>query len=147
MEILYLLLALGAGLLMPVQAGVNAELSAKIGGPFLAALVSFLVGTLALAGVTVIFRLPLPTLSTALSVPAWKWCGGFLGALFVTSTIFLAPKLGAVTLLALLVSGQMLASLVLDHFGWLGYPEHLISVPRVLGVLFLLVGVILVQKF
>jgi transporter family-2 protein len=70
-----------------------------------------------------------------------------LGALFVTSTIFLAPKLGAVTLLALLVSGQMLASLVLDHFGWLGYPEHLISIPRVLGVLFLLVGVILVQKF
>ncbi|MFP4657635.1 MAG: DMT family transporter, partial [Desulfonatronovibrionaceae bacterium] len=147
MEILLLLFALGAGILMPVQAGVNAELSAQIGGPLQAALVSFVVGTLTLVGAVILLRLYLPDPGTFFSVPVWKWCGGFLGALFVTATIFLAPRLGAVTLLALLVTGQMSASLILDHFGWLGYPEHAISVPRVLGVAFLLTGVVLVQKF
>lgn len=147
MDFLYLFLALGAGLLMPVQAGVNAQLSEHVGGSLTAALISFVIGTTALLAVSFLLRLPMPGIAAAASIPLWKWCGGFLGALFVTATIFLAPKLGAVTLLALLVSGQMVASLILDHFGWLGYPIHSVSMPRVMGVLFLLAGVILIQKF
>ncbi len=147
MKLLLLLFALAAGLLMPVQAGVNAKLSQEVGGPVVAALISFTVGTLVLGAASIALRLPIPDLPTAVSIPAWKWCGGFLGALFVSTTIFLAPKLGAVTLLALLVTGQMCASLVLDHFGWLGYPVHSISIPRIVGILFLLAGVVMVQKF
>ena len=144
--ILLLLLALAAGVLLPVQAGVNAQLRSVVGSPLTAALVSFLVGTAGLGTAAVIFRAP-TTLRAAWAVaPWWLWVGGLIGALYVVATIVLAPRLGAATLVAAVVAGQMIASLLLDHYGLLGFPTHSLNGLRVLGAALVIVGVILVQR-
>ncbi len=147
MKLFYLLLALAAGVMMPVQAGINALLGNQLKTPFLAAFVSFSVGTIALAGLCFLLRVPLPGTGLVSRLPLWMWTGGLMGAFFVTTTIILAPRLGAVALLASLVAAQMAASLILDHFGLIGYPLKPVNMWRVTGVVFLIMGVFLVHKF
>jgi transporter family-2 protein len=142
-----MLLALLAGIFIPTQAGINAQLTHWTKSPVLSSTVSFAVGTLVLVVYSAIMRLPLPALSTAGAHPWWVWTGGALGAYFVASTIFLAPKLGATTMVALLLAGQMIASLAFDHFGLLGYPVHPVSLGRIAGVLMIAGGVLLVKNF
>lgn len=141
------LLALAAGCCIPVQAGINAQLNLWTRSPVLAAAISFAVGTLALFGYALAARIPFPAPSHFAAAPWWVWVGGFLGAYFVFSTVVLAPKIGATSMLALILAGQMLASLVLDHFGWLGYPTQPISLLRILGALLIGAGVYLVRFF
>ncbi len=131
---------------MPVQAGINAILGSHLKSPFLAALVSFSIGTIALTFLCLMLRTPLPGAGTLSKIPLWMWTGGLMGAFFVTSTIILAPKLGAVVLLATLIAAQMTASLILDHFGLIGYPVQPLNLWRIMGVVFLVLGVFLVQK-
>ncbi|WP_291322728.1 DMT family transporter [Desulfonatronospira sp.] len=147
MKILYLLLALTAGIMMPLQAGINALLGAQIKSPILAAAVSFTVGAAFLVVLCMLLRIPVPALSAWGKLPLWMWTGGLLGAFFVTTTIILAPKLGAVTLLASLIAAQMTASIILDHYGLIGYPVQPVNTGRILGVIFLVLGVILVQRY
>jgi transporter family-2 protein len=144
--ILLLLLALVAGVLLPVQAGVNAQLRSDVGSPLTAALVSFLVGTAGLVTAVVIARAPMSLRSAWAISPGWHWVGGLIGALYVVATIVLAPRLGAATLMAAVVAGQMIASLLLDHYGLLGFPVHPISPIRVLGAALVIGGVIMVQR-
>jgi len=141
------LVALAAGICIPTQAGINARLSQWAGSPLLAAAISFMVGTLVLAGLVVASRSSLPPLSSATSQPWWLWSGGALGAFFVAVTIYLAPRLGATNMLAWLLAGQMLAALLLDHFGLLGYPLHALSLGRVAGVALLIAGVLMIRLF
>jgi transporter family-2 protein len=141
------LIALAAGTCIPTQAGINARLSLWAGSPLLAATISFLVGTVLLAGVVLASRVPLPLLRSAAGEPWWLWSGGALGAFFVAVTIYLAPRLGATNMLACLLAGQMLAALALDHFGLLGYPLHSMSIGRVAGVLLLVAGVLMIRIF
>lgn len=142
-----ILMALAAGFCMPVQAGINAQLSLWTRSPVLAATVSFAVGTLALCGFVLATRTPLPAPGGLAAAPWWVWVGGVLGAYFVAATVILAPKLGATSMLALILAGQMVSSLALDHFGWLGYPVHPISGLRLLGVGLIVAGVYLVRFF
>ena len=144
--ILLLLLALAAGVLLPVQAGVNAQLRSAVGSPLTAALVSFLVGTAGLVTAAVTFRTPMALRAAWVDSPWWQWVGGLIGALYVIATIVLAPRLGAATLVAAVVAGQMIASLLLDQYGLLGFPTHPINGLRVLGAGLVIVGVILVQR-
>lgn len=146
--IFFILLALIAGLTIPTQAGINAQLSAQWArSPILAATVSFFVGTVGLMVYVLLTRIPLPPIADLGRSPWWLWCGGLLGAFFVSATIFLAPKLGATTMTALILAGQMSAALYLDHFGFLGYPEHAVSPGRIAGVLLIAGGVAMVRIF
>jgi transporter family-2 protein len=79
--------------------------------------------------------------------PWWIWTGGLLGAFLVASTVVLAPRLGAASMIALIVAGQMTASVALDHFGWLGYQLHPLNGMRILGVFLLVGGVTLIRWF
>ncbi|TVM16698.1 EamA-like transporter family protein [Oceanidesulfovibrio indonesiensis] len=142
----YYLLALAAGICMPVQAGINARLGSHIGGPTSAAFVSFFVGTLALAVFLVLAKNGLNLREAAAQTSWWHWTGGVLGAFFVSSTIFLAPRLGATTMLATIVFAQMFASLIVDHYGLLDFPVKTASVSRIIGVALVVIGVILVRK-
>lgn len=146
MRLIYLLLALVAGALMPVQAGINARLKMAVADPALAALISFAVGTLALGVYVMVLRIPWPA-AVFSSGPWWMWTGGFMGAFFVASTILLAIKLGAASMMAWLLAGQFVASLLLDHYGVIGYAVREISWPRILGAILLMAGAILMEKF
>jgi len=143
----YILLAIAAGFCLPTQAGINAQLNLWSRSAILTATISFAVGTIGLAVYTLILRTPWPTGAGIARHPWWIWSGGLLGAFLVASTVVLAPKLGAASMISLIVAGQMLSSIVLDHFGWIGYPIHPISVFRMLGVLLLVGGVVLIRLF
>lgn len=143
----YIVLALFAGIVVPVQAGLNAVLARHIGGAMSATFLSFIVGTGALAVILAMTRPPIPSLAAFGSVPLWAYAGGLMGVFYVASATFLAPRLGAATLLALVIAGQMIASLVIDQYGLVGFPENPITLLRVLGVVLLVAGVMLIRIF
>jgi bacterial/archaeal transporter family-2 protein len=143
---LFLLLAVLAGAMLPVQTGVNVQLRGLLGQPLAAALVSFVIGTLGLAALVALLRVPVPV-SPAWSRSAWwHWSGGLLGAVYIVGTVVLAPRLGAAALIAALVAGQMAASLVVDHYGWVGFAEHAITPLRLAGAVLIVIGVLLVRR-
>ncbi|MFN3461601.1 MAG: DMT family transporter [Oceanibaculum sp.] len=143
----YITLALFAGIVVPVQAGLNAVMARHIGGAMNATFLSFLIGTGALAVILAVMRPPIPSLAAFGSVPLWAYAGGLMGLIYVASATFLAPKLGAATLLALVIAGQMIASLIIDQYGLIGFPENPITLLRVLGVVLLVAGVVLIRTF
>lgn len=143
---IYLVLALLAGALLPVQAAINAALRQPLGHPIWASLASFVAGTAALALFALASRLPLPANGFG-GIETWKWTGGVLGAVFVTLAVVLTPRLGPATAFALIIAGQLLASVVMDHFGVLGVPQHALSAPRVAGAVLMLAGVWLMRNF
>ncbi len=143
----YLLFAFVAGAMIPFQAGVNAQLSQWVESPVRAAFVSFVVGTLALLLISVLILKPLPSLARLGDAPWWVWIGGLLGAFYVAGSIVTAPKLGAATLIALVIAGQSLASLLVDHFGWVGFQERHVSGGRIAGMALVGAGVALVRFF
>jgi bacterial/archaeal transporter family-2 protein len=145
--LVYLLFALVAGAVLPFQAGINAELARWVESPIRASFVSFAVGTIALFLLSVAILKPLPSGSRLAETPWWVWIGGLLGALYVAASIVTAPRLGAATLIAAVIAGQMLASLLVDQFGWVGLPEHPASAGRLAGVGLVFAGVALVRVF
>jgi transporter family-2 protein len=139
----YLVFALAAGAMLPIQFGINAQLATWVGGSVRAAFISFVVGALGLLVAVLIAARGWP--ERAGDAPWWVWIGGLLGAFYVLGSIVTAPKLGAVTLVALILAGQAIASLLVDHFGWVGFEEHPVTPLRVVGVLLLAGGVALVR--
>lgn len=139
------LLALFAGICIPTQAGINSQLSVWTRSPVMAATISFAVGTIVLIAYVLLVRLPFPELNTVMRQPWWIWTGGALGAFFVATSIYLAPRLGATTMLAWFLAGQFSASLILDHYGWLGFAQHPITSVRILGVTLVAAGALLIR--
>lgn len=144
--VLAALLALLAGVGLPTQAGINAQLGLWTRSSITAALISFAVGTLALSIAAITTAPPLPLWTGAAALPWWIWSGGVMGAFFVAASTFIAPQLGATTMLALILAGQIVASVLFDHFGLLGYPLHPLNVQRSIGLLLLLAGVVLIRN-
>jgi bacterial/archaeal transporter family-2 protein len=147
MKWLLVLVAVIAGGLLPTQAGINSQLARNLGHPLLAASVSFGIGAIALILYTVVLHISLPPLGQIKQIPWYLWVGGILGTIYLTTTIVLAPLLGAATMIGLIVAGQMLASIALDSFGLVGFPVHPLSFWRAIGAILLIVGVALIQRF
>ncbi len=140
------LLALAAGVSIVVQQALNANLRGEFGSAAWSGFVSYFVGLLCMAIVGLVWRDPLPSAGAIARIPGRAWSGGLFGAIFIMLAIFLLPKLGAATFIALLVAGQMLASVAFDHFGWLGLAQRPVDLPRVIGVLLLVGGVVLIRR-
>jgi transporter family-2 protein len=141
----YLLFALAAGAMLPIQFGINAQLAAWVGSSVRAALISFVVGALSLFVVALAVARDWPAAERISGAPWWVWIGGALGAFYVLGSIVAAPRLGAVTLFAMILAGQALASLAVDHFGWVGFEEQPVNALRLAGVALLAAGVALVR--
>ncbi len=140
-------LAFLGGIAVTVQVGVNVQVAGAVGNPIWAAWLSFTVGSLALLAYYLVLRQPWPGLAAVTRMPVWMWAAGFLGAFYVSATVVSAPRLGAALLIGIIVGGQMLTSLLLDHFGALGFPQQPLSGWRIVGALFLVVGVVLIRRF
>lgn len=144
--LLAIVLALGAGGVLALQPAVNGRLASQCEHPLQASLISFATGLLALLAVGMVMRIGAPVPGKLLSLPLWAWGGGVLGTYMVTVSLLIAPRLGATRWLVLVLAGQVTLSLVLDHFGLLGYPRHAFGWYRLTGVLFLVLGVLLVMR-
>lgn len=137
--------AAAVGVLLPLQALINARLAQETTGALFASFISFGVGTLMLALALVVTRTPMPDLRTLAAQPAWVWTGGLIGALYVLGATLLVPRLGAAGLVCLVVAGQMVGSLLFDHFGVLGEVRQVDAV-RILGAVLVAAGVVLVLR-
>lgn len=139
------LLAVMVGIALTIQIGMNSTLSVATGSPLIATIVNFCVGLALLVLVALIGGARVAPGSVA-TIPAWAWLGGMLGAIYVAGTIVAAPRLGAVALLALTLAGQMLAALVVDHYGFVGFPRNPVTPTRLLGTALLVAGALLIIR-
>lgn len=120
-----------------------------MGSPFSAALISFLVGTASILIFVLLFRSPGPEGgfgATASRLPWWIWLGGVIGAVFITVSATFAARLGLTLFSAVVIAGQLLTSVGLDHFGLLGAERHPVSWLRIAGVALLVAGIALIRR-
>ncbi|WP_350292641.1 DMT family transporter [uncultured Croceitalea sp.] len=146
-QIFLIILAIAAGAVLPLQAGLNVQLGKSVHQPIFAAFASFLIGTVGLFIYLLILKFDFSTMSQTKSVSLVVWTAGILGAFYVAAVIILAPKLGTALTFVLVVAGQMVVSLVFDHYGLLGLPTKHINWQRFIGVAFLITGVLMIRRF
>ena len=140
------LLGIVSGFGLTLQIGMNSRLRTVLQSANTAALVSFLVGTVALVALLMATRAPLPDRDTLATVPWWAWFGGLMGAFYVAISTVVASQLGTASLLGLALLGQLAMSLAADHFGWMGLPENQITLTRLAGVALLGACVLLITR-
>lgn len=134
-----------AGSFLPLQAGINGQLARQVSSVMSAALISFLVGTVALFIVAATQR-ELPSLAALKGLTWWHWSGGLLGAVFIATAAFAGPRIGALLFMVLVLAGQLSMALALDHFGWAGYREAPISLGKLAGLGLIVAGVWLIRR-
>lgn len=134
-----------AGTTVPLQAGINSRLSFFTGSPVMASIISFFAGSITLIVFALITGTQLPAAGSFTGAPWWIWTGGILGAFYVASCVILANKVGAVSMLALIIAGQMITSLVLDHYGLAGYRVQPINIYKICGILLMIAGIFLIR--
>ena len=140
--------ALVAGIANAFQAGANSTLAKTLHQPFLAALLVVGVSALALAAAGLVSgRLAWPTASAFSAVPWWGWIGGILSAVLLMSQLFVADAIGAGPFLGIIVVAGTVASLLIDHYGLVGFKVHELNLWRVVGGALMSLGVLLVALF
>lgn len=141
----FAIFAIGGGAAIVVQAAINSNLRFGLDSAIWAGFVSYLGGTLIMFLALIVTRQSWPSGAAIARVDWLSWTGGFFGAIYVIAAIWLLPRLGATTLLALFVTGQMLASVIMDHYGVLGVPQHPADWSRLVGCSLLVAGVVLIR--
>lgn len=139
-------LAVLAGISVVTQQILNANLRTALSSAAWSGFASYFVGLACMAFLAVILRDPPPSAGVMLRVPWWAWSGGLFGAIFIGLAIVLVPQLGAATFIALVVTGQMLASAGFDHLGLLGLERQPLDATRLLGIALLVGGVVLIRR-
>jgi len=140
-----ILLVFIAGAMVAIQAPTNAILAKAGGSPILAALISFMVGTVALFA-TWILTLNRPGTAAFVGLPWYAWIGGLYGAVFVAVAAYAAPKIGVASLITIGIAGQIAMALWLDHVGAMGLTREPINSGRLIGALLVVAGVVLVRR-
>jgi transporter family-2 protein len=135
-----------AGIAITIQSGVNSQLRTAIQHPLMAAFISFVVGTIALAVLLIFSKDTIPGLSQYADVNWYKYTGGLLGAFVVTVTLVSVSQIGAGNMFVLIVAGQLITAVLMDHFGVLGLKQDPVSIQKLLGICLLVAGAWLVNK-
>ena len=142
-KIWFVVLALFGGILGGIQAPINSQLGRKIGS-IEASFISFFIGTVFLLLLTTFFGKG--NLLQVTSVPKWQLVGGFLGACFVTFVIIAVPKVGVALTIISVIVGQMIISLVIDHFGLFSTGKIAMNSQRIIGIILMLVALIFIYR-
>jgi|SRR5262245_20099125 len=143
---IFALLAIGAGACIALQASANSKFRQSLGdNPAFAAYFSICGTFLTATVMMLILRPSAPSLSAVREAPWWNWIGGPLGALIVLAGATLTQRLGAALFIALVVGGQLLCSLLLDHFALVGLKEQPVTPGRLLGAALVVTGVLCIK--
>lgn len=142
---LWLALAVAAGSCIALQAAANGAMKHQLGDGRYAAFFS-ICGTIVTAALFMLAVRPTPPSMEALrEAPWWTWIGGPLGAIFVLAGATLTPRLGAAAFVTAMICGQVVSSLLLDHFGLMNVPQQGLTMSRIMGGVLVVGGVILVR--
>ena len=145
MVVFYLILAVFAGGMLPLQAATNARLADSLGGPVWAAALSGLVLTIVLIVVASMASRGGPRLDGLGRLPWWAWIGGFCGAILLSVSTALTPLLGAEQMIALVMTGQVLGSIALDNFGLAGLAPQPLNLKHAIAGGLLIIGAALMR--
>ena len=143
---IYWVFAFLAGAFLPLQVGLN-KMVATVCSPLWATCLSFIVGVVAVITLTLASRQPAPSMQELTALPAYVWIAGLLGLFYVFTVIVVGPKIGALMVMSLVIAGQLIASVLVDHFGAVGFPKHEITPGRIIGCLLILGGFLAIKKF
>ena len=127
--------------------GSGRENTTRVSTPMPALLVNYVLGFTVVLTYALVAREPWPALGRVAGAPWWAWAGGAAGAAYGITAILLAHSLGAATLMALAVSGQLLAAVLFDHFGWLGFAVHPAGWVRLGGCVLMVAGFVMIAKW
>lgn len=142
---LFVAAALVTGALVPLQLAFNAQLGAVTRNPYTAGLIVFVIGAIALSATVAAMRPPLPSLSSLASAPPTVWLGGLIATGYILAIVIVTPKLGVGSTTILILAGQILMALVLDHLGAFGNPQHSLNLWRVSGAVLVVAGVVVIR--
>lgn len=139
-------LGIGAGACIILQQVLVGQLRESLSSPLWAVFVSYLGGLLTMILVLALSRAPMPSAADMAKAPWASWAGGVFGVLYIVTAIVILPKLGSAATFGLIFAGQMLASLVVDHFGLFGLPRNPLDLTRLGGAVLLGAGVLLLAR-
>lgn len=142
---LLFLMAFISGAFMPLQAGINGLLAREVSSTLNAATISFVIGTIGLL-VIMLFQRETLSFNSLKNLSWWHWTGGLMGAFFVFTAAFVAPRIGALLFMGLVLAGQLTGAVLLDQQGWAGFREASLSMSKVLGLLCIFAGVWLIRR-
>lgn len=142
---LLLVAALVTGALVPLQLAFNAQLGQTVGSPFVAAFLIFLIGGVAVAAILAFARPALPDWGAIKAVPGTAWLGGVIATIYILSIVFLVPTLGVGLTTTLILVGQLMTAMVLDHLGVFGNPQQTLNIWRGVGAMLMIAGVVLIK--
>ena len=143
---IFLLLALCVGGLLPVQGSLNAHLGKGLNHPLQATFVSFFGAIIVLLLLLLALNPPLPSVSQLKSTPAVYYTGGIYGVIFVTTILMLTPRIGIANTLVATIVGQLIVSVIMDHFGVFGLVRHPVNGYRLMGCMGLMISLYLIQR-
>lgn len=146
MKFLFYLLPVFAGVAITVQSGINSQLRLAIQHPVMAAFISFLVGTLALGILLLFSKTAFPALDQYASISWYKFTGGLFGVFVVTVTLISVVEIGAANMFVLIIAGQLVTALLMDHFGVLGMKTNPVTLQKFIGIMLLVGGAYIVNK-
>ncbi|HDR0633370.1 DMT family transporter [Pasteurella multocida] len=144
MFVFYTIIALVAGVALASQAAINSQLAKAMGNePLVATFISFGTGTLLLLVLSLLKTDLIGHLSSATQHAWWKYIGGALGALVVFTTILLSPKMGITNMLFFIIVGQLIAAMVIDHYGLIHMPVREVNLFKFIGIAIVGIGLII----
>jgi bacterial/archaeal transporter family-2 protein len=146
-SIIFIVLALLAGIMIPFQSAMNAQLGKTLQSPYYATLTVFIIAAIGISVYILASKFALPTTIQFAAAPKWSYLGGVLGGSYILLIVICAPKLGIGNVTVMVLLGQLLAAIIIDHFGLLGATIHLLNWKRIVGVTLLIMGVYLVKKY
>lgn len=145
-KIIWVTMAFLAGAFLPIQAGMNARLGKAVESPVHASMFSFVVGAVGLVAYILVTRQTV-SWSGVKEAPGYVWLGGLLGAFYVTTIILAFPKLGPGLTFGLVVAGQMIMSVLLEHNNILVAQQNPISWMKIVGIALVIAGVAIIRKY
>ena len=147
MKYLLMFITLLIGAMIPVQAVLNTRLGRQIGGPLVGSLMSFTVGLVCLLVLNLATNpSAIVQLKPASTGPWYLWLGGLLGAIFVGYITWVNQQQGVALTFALVVSGQIFMSLIIDQYGLFGSMVQTITLEKIIGAVLIIAGLLLIKK-
>lgn len=146
MNNIWTVLAFSIGCFIPFQGIITSHLARKIEHPFGAAFINFLGGMLLFSIAIAFSSVAFPTYKKMAAIPWYLFTGGIVGSLFIFGALFALPKIGASAFFGQIVLGQLLMTLIVDHYGIFGLPIHKIDSARIIGISLLISGSFLILK-
>jgi transporter family-2 protein len=146
-SIVFILLAVAAGAMIPFQSAMNAQLGKAVQSPYYSALTVFIIAATGISLFILISRYAVPPIAQFAAAPKWSYLGGILGGAYILLIVICAPKLGIGNVTVLVLLGQILSALIIDQFGLLHSAIHALNWQRIMGIILVVAGVYLVKKF